>query len=293
MIKLDTTKFMTTQDISAETKILRIGHTPDPDDAYMFYGFATGKVTIPGYKIENVLEDIESLNKKAMRSEIEVTAISTAAYPLLQNNYWIMPTGASVGRNYGPIVVRRVGNPNPNTMKIGIPGKNTTAYLLLRLYCSAYTPVEMRFDQIPQAVLSGEVDYGLLIHEAQLTYASMGLEKITDLGVEWANDTHLPIPLGLDVVRKDLGREQALLIWKGLKESIESANEDKDNAVQFALKYGRGLQKNLGEKFVGMYVNADTLELGADGEAALNLLFDRAYRAGIYSKPTIVDVLRP
>ncbi len=280
-------------DTATETKVLRIGHTPDPDDAYMFYGFASGKVTIPGYTVENVLEDIESLNKKAMKSEIEVTAISTAVYPLLQNNYWIMPTGASVGRNYGPIVVRKVGNPNPKTKKIGIPGKNTTAYLLLRLYCSAYQPVEMRFDQIPQAVLRGEVDYGLLIHEAQLTYSSMGLEKITDLGVEWSNDTHLPIPLGLDVIRKDLGRENALRIWQGLKESIMSANNNKDDAVQFALKYGRGLQKNLGEKFVGMYVNEDTLELGTEGEAALNLLFDRAYRAGIYAKPTIVDVLRP
>jgi len=278
---------------SIEAKILRIGHTPDPDDAYMFYGFASGKVTIPGYVVENVLEDIESLNKKAMRGEIEVTAISTAVYPLLQNNYWIMPTGASVGRNYGPIVVRRVGNPNPKTKKIGIPGKNTTAYLLLRMYCSAYQPVEMRFDQIPQAVLRGEVDYGLLIHEAQLTYQSMGLEKITDLGVEWSNDTHLPIPLGLDVVRKDIGRENALQIWKGLKDSILAANQDKEKAVEYALRYGRGLQKNLGEKFVGMYVNEDTLELGPEGEAALNLLFDRAYRAGIYAKPTIVDMLRP
>lgn len=284
---------MTTTEITPETKVLRIGHTPDPDDAYMFYGFASGKVTIPGYTVENVLEDIESLNKKAMKSEIEVTAVSTAVYPLLQNNYWIMPTGASVGRNYGPIVVRRVGNPNPKTKKIGIPGKNTTAYLLLRLYCSAYQPVEMRFDQIPQAVLRGEVDYGLLIHEAQLTYANLGLEKITDLGVEWSNDTHLPIPLGLDVIRKDIGRENALLIWKGLKDSILSANANKDDAVAYALKYGRGLQKNLGEKFVGMYVNEDTLELGQEGEAALNLLFDRAYRAGIYAKPTIVDVLRP
>ena len=278
---------------STDLKILQIGHTPDPDDAYMFYGFASGKVTIPGYTVKNVLEDIESLNKKAIKGEIEVTAISTAVYPLLQNNYWIMPTGASVGRNYGPIVVRKVGNPNPKTKKIGIPGKNTTAYLLLRLYCSAYQPVEMRFDQIPQAVLKGEVDYGLLIHEAQLTYASMGLEKITDLGVEWSNDTHLPIPLGLDVIRKDLGHGNALRIWQGLKESIQAANNDKDKAVEFALRYGRGLQKNLGETFVGMYVNEDTLELGAEGEAALNLLFDRAYRAGIYPKPTIVDVLRP
>lgn len=284
---------MTTVDIAAPNKTLTVGHTPDPDDAYMFYGFASGQVQIPGFTIEHVLEDIESLNRKAMRAEIDVTAISTAVYPQLQNQYWIMPTGASVGRNYGPIVVRRVGDINPKTKRIGIPGRNTTAHLLLRLYCSAYQPVEYRFDQIPQAVLNGEVDYGLLIHEAQLTYANWGLEKISDLGVEWTNDTHMPIPLGLDVVRKGLGRELALEIWKGLKESIVVANQQKDQAVEYALQYGRGLQKDLGEKFVGMYVNDDTLELGAEGEAALNLLFNKAYRAGIYAKPTIVDVLRP
>ncbi len=284
---------MTTMDTATENKTLRIGHTPDPDDAYMFYGFASGKVKIPGFTIEHILEDIESLNRKAMKAEIDVTAISTAALPLLQNQYWIMPTGASVGRNYGPIVVRKVGNHNPKTKKIGIPGKNTTAYLLLRLYCSAYQPVEYRFDEIPQAVLKGEVDYGLLIHEAQLTYGSYGLEKLTDLGQEWSNDTHLPIPLGLDVVRKGLGKETALQIWQGLKDSILAANANKDAAVEYALKYGRGLQKNLGEKFVGMYVNEDTLELGEEGEAAINLLFDKAYRAGLMMKPTIVDVLRP
>ncbi len=284
---------MKLSETTTETKILTIGHTPDPDDAYMFYGFASGKTQIPGFEIKHVLEDIETLNRQAMRAEIDVTAISTAVYPFLQNKYWIMPTGASVGRNYGPIVVRKVGNPNPETKKIGIPGKNTTAYLLLRLYCSAYQPVEMRFDQIPQAVARGDVDYGLLIHEAQLTFAEYGLEKLVDLGVEWSNDTHLPIPLGLDVVRKDLGRDVALQIWNGLKNSILEANKDKSDAVDYALKYGRGLQKNLGEKFVGMYVNNDTLELGTEGETALNLLFDKAYRAGIYSKPTIVDILRP
>lgn len=280
---------------SAETnkKTLRIGHTPDPDDAYMFYGFASGQVKLPGYEIEHVLEDIESLNKKAMQSEIEVTAISTAVYPLLSDRYWIMPTGASVGRNYGPVVVRRRGDRNPRTKRIGIPGKNTTAYLLLRLYTSGYQPVEYRFDQIPEAVLKGEVDYGLLIHEAQITYGSMGLEKLTDLGVEWTNDTHLPIPLGLDVVKKDLGHSLAVDIWKALKESILVANREKDKAVEYALQYGRGLQKSLGEKFVGMYVNDDTLELGEEGEKALKVLFDKAHRIGIINQPPIVDVLRP
>ncbi len=273
-------------------KDLRFGHTPDPDDAYMFYGLATGQVSIPGHKIVHVLEDIQSLNVMAMDSAIDVTAISTAVYPYLNGNYWIMPTGASVGRNYGPVIVRRAGEGTPKSKKIGIPGKNTTAYLLLRLFAPGYTPVEYRFDEIPRALSRGEIDFGLLIHEAQLTYETLGFEKVLNLGEAWASETNLPIPLGLDVVRKGLGKELALQIWKGLKDSIIVANEQKDKAVEYALQYGRGLKKDLGEKFVGMYVNDDTLELGEEGEAALNLLFDKAYRAGIYPKPTPIEVLR-
>jgi 1,4-dihydroxy-6-naphthoate synthase len=271
---------------------LRIGHTPDPDDAYMFYGLASGQVQIPGHKIVHILEDIESLNRKAMESQIDVTAISTAVYPLLNGTYWIMPTGASVGRNYGPVVVRRTDDPTPRSKKIAIPGRNTTAYLLLRLYAPGYQPVEYRFDDIPRALQRGEVDFGLLIHEAQLTYEQLGFTKVVNLGEAWHADTHLPIPLGLDVVRKGLGRDLALQIWKGLKDSILIANQQKSPAVDYALQYGRGLKKDLGEKFVGMYVNEDTLELGEEGEAALNRLFDKAYRAGIYPKPTPVEVLR-
>lgn len=282
---------MTTQTDETLTN-LRIGHTPDPDDAYMFYGLASGQVTIPGHKIEHVLEDIESLNRKAINAEIDVTAISTAVYPHLNGQYWIMPTGASVGRNYGPVVVRSSENTNPHSKKIGIPGRNTTAYLLLRLYAPGYQPVEYRFDEIPRAVQRGEVDFGLLIHEAQITFEQMGFTKIINLGEAWHEDTRLPIPLGLDVVRKGLGKPLALQIWKGLKDSIRIANEQKDPAVEYALKFGRGLKKDLGEKFVGMYVNDDTLELGEEGEAALNRLFDKAYRAGIYPRPTPVEVLR-
>ena len=282
---------MTTAD-SATTKTLRVGHTPDPDDAYMFFGFASGQVRVPGFEIQHVLEDIETLNQRAINQEIEVTAISTAVYPRLRNTYWILPTGASVGRNYGPVVVKKSGA-QPLGKRIGIPGKNTTAYLLLRLYAPGYQPVEYRFDEIPAALQAGEIDYGLLIHEAQITYERLGFEKVVNLGEAWAKDTNLPIPLGLDVVAKSLGRERAVEIWKALKKSIEVANEQKDAAVEYALKYGRGLAKDLGERFVGMYVNDDTLELGTEGEAALNLLFDKAYRAGIYETPTIVDVLRP
>lgn len=275
-----------------EKKILRFGHTPDPDDAYMFYGLATKQVEIPGFEIEHILEDIEQLNQKALLEEIEVTAISTAVYPALQNKYWILPTGASVGRNYGPIVVKKSGS-FPEGKKIGIPGKNTTAFLLLKLYAPGYEPVELRFDEIPQALESGRVDYGLLIHEVQLTYEKFGFEKLLDLGEAWMKDTGLPIPLGLDVVRKDLGKENALNIWRALKKSIEIANEQKDQAIAHSLNYGRGLEPELGHQFVGMYVNEDTLEIGEEGEKALNLLFDKSYRAGLIKKPVIVDILRP
>ena len=277
--------------VGQKTRILRFGHTPDPDDAYMFYGFATGQTRIPGCEIEHVLEDIESLNRRARNAEIEVTAISAAMLPELDNRYWIMPMGASVGRDYGPIVAKRAGAA-PAGRRIGIPGKNTTAFLLLRLYAKGYEPVEMKFDEIPAAVLRGDLDYGVLIHEAQLTYGDLGLEKLIDLGQAWMADTGLPIPLGLDVVRKDLGRDLAVSIAKALRASIEVANAQRDKAIDYALRYGRGLKKNLGDRFVGMYVNADTLDLGAEGEKALHVLFEKARAEGLVSAPVPIDVLR-
>lgn len=278
--------------ITSSSKTLRFGHTPDPDDAYMFYGLASGQVKIPNVQIQHIITDIETLNKRALKGEIEVTAISTAVYPHINNMYWILPIGASVGRDYGPVVVHRSGDFKPKTKRIGIPGRNTTAYLLLRLYTQDFQPVELPFDQIPYALLRGDVDYGLLIHEAQLTYASLGFEKILDLGSEWMAETGLPIPLGLDVVHKNLGVSHAREVARALKQSILVANLQKDESIAYALKFGRGIQKDLGEKFVGMYVNEDTLDLGSEGEKALNFLFDKAYRAGIYSSPTRVDVLR-
>lgn len=283
---------MKTSDTQTIIKTLRVGHTPDPDDAFMFYGFASGQVKIDGFEIEHVLEDIQTLNQKAVRSEIEVTAISAAIYPYLNKNYWILPMGASVGRNYGPVVVHKKGE-KPKGKKIGIPGQHTTAYLLLRLFAPGYEPVELRFDEIPAALDRGEIDFGLLIHEAQLTYESLGYEKVVDLGVAWMEETGLPIPLGLDVIRKNLGRDVALTIARSLKESIELAHNNRDAAVDYALKFGRGLSKPLGDRFVGMYVNDDTLNMGDDCEKALNLLFDKGYRAGIFPAPTRVDILRP
>lgn len=283
---------MTPLETPIQNKVLRIGHTPDPDDAFMFYGFASGKVSIPGYTIEHVLEDIQTLNGMTMKNEIEVSAVSAAIYPAIRKHYWILPMGASVGRNYGPVVVKRQGE-NPTTRRIGIPGKHTTAALLLKLLAPGYEPVEYRFDEIPGALKAGQIDYGLLIHEAQITYEMMGFEKIVDLGVAWMNETQLPIPLGLDVVNKNLGRDFALTVANALRTSIEIAHRERSEAVDYSLKFGRGLAKPLGDRFVGMYVNDDTLNMGDDCEKALNLLFDKAYRAGIYSSPTIVDILRP
>jgi 1,4-dihydroxy-6-naphthoate synthase len=197
-----------------------------------------------------------------------------------------------VGRNYGPIVVKKIGNQSPKTKRIGIPGKNTTAFMLLSFYFPGYEPILYRFDQIPEAIQKGEVDFGLLIHEAQLTFKDYGLEKLMDLGVEWMKETGLPIPLGLDVVRKDLGRPLALQIGSALKKSIEVANQQKEKSVEYALKYGRGMKKSLGEDFVGMYVNEDTLDMGQEGEKALKLLFQKALQMKLISDAPIIDVLR-
>ncbi|MCB4755790.1 MAG: ABC transporter substrate-binding protein [Elusimicrobia bacterium] len=274
-----------------KTKTLRIGHTPDPDDAFLFYGFATGQVTLPGVEIIHILEDIQSLNQKALKGDIEVTAVSAALYPALRNTYWILPVGASVGRKYGPVIVKRAGD-TPKEKRIGIPGKNTTAYLLLRLYTEGYLPHIYRFDEIPKALQANEIDYGLLIHEAQVTYADLGLDLVLDLGRRWVEDTQLPIPLGLDVVRKDLGVEAAMDIAEALRRSLELAFEQREEAINYALRFARGLSKIRTDQFIRMYANEDTRHLSEDSEKALNLLFDKAYRAGIYPTPTKVEILK-
>jgi 1,4-dihydroxy-6-naphthoate synthase len=179
------------------------------------------------------------LNEKAVRGEIEVTAISAAMYPHLKDRYWIMPIGASVGRDYGPVVAYKKG-PQPAGKRIGIPGRNTTAFLLLRLYTEGFEPVVYRFDEIPAALERGDIDYALLIHEVQITYEKHGFVKHVDLGQAWMKDTGLPIPLGLDVIRKDLGRPLALEISAALKQSIVVANQQRDKAIEYALKFGRG-----------------------------------------------------
>jgi 1,4-dihydroxy-6-naphthoate synthase len=275
-------------------KRLSIGHSPDADDAFMFYGLASGRVTVPGFQVEHVLDDIETLNRRARGAELDVTAISAAAYPEIQHLYRIMSCGASVGRRYGPIILAR----EPLTVsqlagkRIAVPGARTTAYLLFRLYVEGdIDPVMMGFDRIMDAVASGEVDAGVVIHEGQLTWRSSGLHLVLDLGAAWTDDTKLPIPLGLDVVRRELGNETIDAVARALKDSILLARRDEEAAVDYAMRFGRGVDRATCREFVRMYVNDDTVDMGDDGRRALETLYSRAARRGLMNEPPALDIL--
>jgi 1,4-dihydroxy-6-naphthoate synthase len=277
---------------ASEASVLRVGHSPDPDDAFMFYGLASGEVRIRNFRIEHVLEDIESLNRRAARGELEVTAISAHAYPRVAGTYHVLSTGASMGRGYGPVVVARTpwGLGDLAGRRVAIPGAWTTAALLLALYARDYEPVEVTFDRIPQAVLEGQVDAGVLIHEGQLTYADMGLSKVADFGELWERDSGgLPLPLGLDVVRADLGPELCREINHGLRESIRYGRAHEEAALAYALTFGRGLGVELGRRFVGMYVSEDTVDMGQEGRQALELLYRRGAERGLL--PSIPELV--
>ena len=262
---------------------VRIGHSPDPDDAFMFYALTAGKVRIEGVAIEHVLEDIESLNRRARTAELEVTAVSAATYALVADQYRLMDPGASMGKGYGPILVSRVPI-DPASIEervIAIPGSHTTAALLLRLYCGDPPVIEVAFDKIPHAVLEGQADLGLLIHEGQLTHPAMGLHKVLDLGQRWERDTGLPIPLGVNVMRRDLGEGLHRALSQGLRDAIAWAHANVDEALAYAMRYGRGIDKETCRRFVLMYVNDYTLRLGPEGRAALDRLFGEAHRRGL------------
>ena len=272
---------------------LTFGHSPDPDDAYMFYGFEKdavhvdvpdeGKGRVDRWKVGHLLEDIQSLNERALSGELEITAISAHTYPHVADKYYVMRTGVSMGDGYGPIVVTRepCSLSDLRGKRIAIPGKMTTANLVFQLYLPDHEPVPVFFDQIQEAVRTGKVDAGVLIHEGQLTYKADGVEKIADLGVMWQEETGLPLPLGLDVVRKDLGRDVGEACTRALRRSIEFAREHHEAAMTYALDYGRGLDMKLGDRFVGMYVNDWTVDMGDAGEAALRTLLERGAKAGI------------
>ncbi len=256
--------------------IVRVGHSPDPDDAFMFYGLASGKVKLEGITIEHVMEDIQSLNVRAMKGELEVTAISAHAYPYVADKYWIMATGASMGEGYGPVIVSKKYKTLAELRgkKVATPGKLTTASLLFRIFTSGIENVDISFDQILDQIDAGTFDAGVIIHEAQVTYAQLGFNKILDFGELWAEQSNnLPLPLGLDLVRRDLGEETAHRLSAGLKESIHFGYTHQNDSVPYALQYGRGINRELGERFVKMYVSKLTVDMGSKGKEALELLF--------------------
>lgn len=270
--------------------MLKIGHSPDPDDAFMFYGLAKGAVKIRDFEIEHVLADIQTLNEQAFKRELEVTAISAFAFTQMAEDYWIMKTGASMGDNYGPILVAREPI-RPETLKgkrVAVPGVWTTAYLLAQIYLPPFEAVPVDFTKVFETVKSGKAETGVIIHEGQLTYPETGLHKIADFGQIWFAETRLPLPLGLDVVRKDLGIELAQEISTGLKGSIAYGFSHEPAALDYALQFGRGINTTTGRKFVRMYVNDYTLDMGQKGERALKLLFDKAAKKGILkTKPKV------
>ena len=271
---------------------IRIGHSPDPDDAFMFYALTTGKVKAGDIEVEHVLEDIESLNRRARTAELEVTAVSAATYTMIHDRYRMMDPGASMGKGYGPILVGRepVDRKDIADKVIAIPGSHTTAALLLRMYVGDPPIIEVAFDKIPQAVLEGQADLGLLIHEGQITHQSMGLQKVLDMGVEWERDSGgLPLPLGINVMRRDLGEDVHRRLSQALRDSIDYAYANVDEAIEYAMRYGRGIDKETCRRFVLMYVNDYTMRLGDDGRAALERLFRLAHAKGLIPEIPPVD----
>ncbi len=274
-------------------RIIRVGHSPDPDDAFMFYGLASGKVKIEGVRIEHVMEDIQTLNERALRAELEVTAISAHAFVHVAEQYWVMRTGASMGEGYGPVIVAKKNYKleDLHGKVVATPGRLTTANLLFKLYTEGVNNVDVPFDQIIDAVQAGKVDAGLLIHEGQITYKEMGLHKVIDFGETWQNDSGgLPLPLGLDVVRKDLGEPLARRLSKGLQDSIHYGYQHQDESIPYALEFGRGIDTALGTRFVKMYVNDVTIDMGERGQRALQILFDRAFQKKLIATRPVVEL---
>jgi len=272
-------------------RTVKIGHSPDADDAFMFYALTAGKVKIPGIAIEHVLEDIESLNRRARTGDLDVTAVSFATYLLIADQYRMMDAGASMGIGYGPILVARTPIPvtELENRVVASPGKHTTSALLLRLYVGDPPLIEVAFDKIPQAVLDGQADLGLLIHEGQITHQQMGLTKVLDLGESWQRDTGLPLPLGVNVMRRELGEDVHRAISQGLRDSIAWAHANVDEALDYAMRYGRGIDKETCRRFVLMYVNNYTLSLGPDGRAAVERLFTMARDRGLIGEIPALD----
>jgi 1,4-dihydroxy-6-naphthoate synthase len=285
------TEAMTETAATRDTRVIRVAHSPDSDDAFMFYALAADKIDTEGLRYVHELQDIESLNQRARRGELEVTAASIHAYAYLADRYALLPHGASMGDGYGPRLVARApaGRGDVKGKRVAVPGPLTSAYLALRLYEPAFTPVFTPFDQIEDAVVDGAVDMGLLIHEGQLTYGKEGLHKVIDLGEWWHEETGLQLPLGGNAIRRDLGPELTEKVSRLLHESIRYALENREEALAYAMQFARDLPEELADRFVGMYVNDVTLDYGDDGRRAVQLLLDRAYERGIIPKKVDVE----
>jgi 1,4-dihydroxy-6-naphthoate synthase len=272
-------------------RLITVGHSPDPDDAFMFYALAHDKLDTGDLAFRHELQDIETLNRRALRGELEVTAVSIHACAFLLDKYALLPSGCSMGDRYGPMVVSRkpLKIDDLKNTRIAVPGTMTTAFLSLRLLVGEFPYEVLPFDQIIAAVASGKFDAGLIIHEGQLTFQNQGLQLVVDLGVWWQEKTGLPLPLGGNMVRRDLGTETMRQISRLLKESIHYALDHRQDALAYALRYARDMDIGLADQFVGMYVNDWTLDYGPRGRAAVKRLLEEGHRAGVIPSPTAVE----
>ncbi|HKQ97305.1 MAG TPA: MqnA/MqnD/SBP family protein [Candidatus Polarisedimenticolia bacterium] len=271
---------------------IQVGHSPDPDDAFMFHGIASGKVPVPDdLEVVQVLDDIETLNRRALDGDIEVSAVSIHAYAYLADRYALLPCGASMGDGYGPMIVAKspMSREALRATTIAIPGRLTSAALALRLALGEVQTEVVRFDRILESVRDGRHAAGLIIHEGQLTYADHGLHRLLDLGEWWKGETGLPLPLGGNAVRKDLGADTIARVSALLRASIEYGLDHRDEAITYAMEFGRGLKRDRTDRFVGMYVNAWTRDYGPDGRRAIALFLERGVAAGILPRRVEVE----
>lgn len=276
-----------------ERREIKLAHSPDSDDAFMFYALATHKLATPGYKYTHTLSDIQSLNEAALRETYDVTALSFAAYPSLRDRYVLLDCGASFGEGYGPIVIA-TNAMKPQELKgkrIGVPGLKTSAYLTLRLFETDFEPVVMPFDKVIEAVRNEVVEAGLLIHEGQLFFPQLGLHRVIDLGIWWQELTKLPLPLGGNAVRRALGPDLGRLVAKTIRDSVAYGLEHREEALNYAMQFAREMDADLADKFVGMYVNKWTLGYGEKGKKAVRELIERGTAAGLLPGPADVEFL--
>jgi 1,4-dihydroxy-6-naphthoate synthase len=279
----------------APNRHVLLGHSPDSDDAFMFYGLAEHKVPTEGFEFEHILRDIQTLNEWAREGKLDITAISVHAYAYLADKYAILTHGASMGDNYGPMVVTRepVGVEALRGKRIAIPGTMTSAFLALRLFLGDFEYDVVPFDQIMERVRDGQAEAGLLIHEGQLTHHEYGLQEVVDLGKWWFSETNgLPLPLGVNAVRRDLGAQTMAALSRVLKASIAYGLEHRAEALRHAMQYARGLQTETADQFVGMYVNDWTLDLGPRGEESIRLFLKRAFEQGVIAHEVPIDFVK-